>query len=227
MKYLIISLIYLLASCSSKVVRTKTNGIEQLKKACVNGPVKGIDVSHFTGEIDWPTLKKNQRIDFVMVKVSEGIDMPDETFHKNFENARAHGLAVGGYHFYITADSAVDQLALIKKHIGKKQFDLPFVVDVEHIGHGTKKGFKNELKLFLKLVEEYFGETPIVYTSPNFWRHKMKLDIHKYPLWIAQYGVKKPVLPRTEREWVFWQYEGEKRLASVEKDVDFSYFNCL
>src|SRR5207237_15422 len=46
-----------------------------------------------------------------------------------------------------------------------------------------------------------------------------------YPLWVANYGVKCPVLPRGWRSWVFWQHAGnEGRATGVKGAVDLNVF---
>lgn len=202
------------------------DGLSQLAKHCNSGKVKGIDLSHFSGDIDWERLLQEQQPKFVFLKTSEGIDLPDTRFHQNFKAAKKYDVVIGGYHFFVTADSAEDQFALVQAQTKSLSFDLPFVVDIEHIGHGTPKNFKKEFVKFLNLLENHFERPPIIYTSPKFWAHHVDLNIHRYPLWIAQYEVEKPDLPSSKHHWLFWQFKGEVRLPSVEKDVDLSYFNC-
>src|SRR5690606_15401101 len=106
--------------------------------------------------------------------------------------------------------------------------DLNFhpVVDVEVIGKGTKKGFVKNLRKFLEGVEKELGVKPIIYTSYKFWNKHIKLKPEGHHLWVAEYGVDKPALPDGWKDWSLWQYKENKRLAGIEKDVDFSYFNC-
>lgn len=48
--------------------------------------VRGVDVSHYQGEIDWTVLAGNG-IDFVFLKATEGSTYVDETFAENLKGA--------------------------------------------------------------------------------------------------------------------------------------------
>ncbi|MDN5822551.1 MAG: methionine adenosyltransferase domain-containing protein, partial [Brachybacterium sp.] len=60
--------------------------------------VRGVDVSSYQGEIDWPTLAGND-LDFAYLKATEGSSYVDERFVENWEHARSTDLLVGAYHF--------------------------------------------------------------------------------------------------------------------------------
>ncbi|MCP4386368.1 MAG: lysozyme, partial [Hyphomicrobiales bacterium] len=60
-------------------------------------PVRGIDVSHHQGTIDWDAVV-NDDIAFAWVKVSEGGDHRDREFERNIAEANRVGLPVGIYH---------------------------------------------------------------------------------------------------------------------------------
>ena len=46
-------------------------------------PVRGVDVSHYQGEIDWKVLGR-QDIDFAYIKATEGSSHVDEKFSQNW-----------------------------------------------------------------------------------------------------------------------------------------------
>ena len=56
-------------------------------------PVRGVDVSHYQGEIDWVVLGQ-QDIDFAYIKATEGSFHIDEKFSQNWSGAALSGLAV-------------------------------------------------------------------------------------------------------------------------------------
>jgi len=45
-----------------------------------NYPVRGIDVSHYQGEVDWKNIKKDMEISFAFIKATEGSGHVDEKF---------------------------------------------------------------------------------------------------------------------------------------------------
>src|ERR1700749_3727981 len=62
-------------------------------------PVRGIDISHHQGAIDWRRIAE-QNIRFAWLKASEGAGWADPTFADHLSNAHAAGLAVGAYHYF-------------------------------------------------------------------------------------------------------------------------------
>ncbi|MBR4257050.1 MAG: lysozyme, partial [Clostridia bacterium] len=62
-------------------------------------PVRGVDVSHYQGDVDWETLSK-QGISFAFIKATEGSSYVDLTFEKNYVEANKTVLRVGAYHFF-------------------------------------------------------------------------------------------------------------------------------
>ena len=72
-------------------------------------PVRGVDVSKYQGEIDWPVLAE-QEISFAFIKATEGSSHVDARFAYNYEEARKTGLRVGAYHFF-SFDSGGDTQA--------------------------------------------------------------------------------------------------------------------
>ena len=62
--------------------------------------VRGIDVSHWQGAIDWAKVKASG-IQFAIIK-SGGSDAgfyTDPRWEENYRNAKANGIAVGAYYF--------------------------------------------------------------------------------------------------------------------------------
>lgn len=49
-------------------------------------PVRGVDVSHYQGDIDWQVLS-GQNIQFAYIKATEGSSHTDEKFASNCEKA--------------------------------------------------------------------------------------------------------------------------------------------
>eukprot|EP01030_Chromulinospumella_sphaerica_P019884 gene19884-19787_t len=71
-------------------------------------PVRGIDVSHHQGTIDWTAVAADD-VAFAYLKASEGGDHRDRTFAANWQAARAAGLKVGAYHFFTFCRPGADQ----------------------------------------------------------------------------------------------------------------------
>ena len=59
---------------------------------------QGMDVSDWQGYIDYSKVR-DDGIEIVYIKASQGNNIKDPYFDINYENAKANGLKVGFYHF--------------------------------------------------------------------------------------------------------------------------------
>ena len=184
-------------------------------------PVQGVDVSHFSGAVDWSKVAE-AGYDFAYVKATEGVDSPDPLFREHWEALAATGLHRGAYHFYVTEDDPEEQARFFLETVGHRPGDLVPVVDVEVIGHGTRPGLPDRLRRFLELLEEALGVRPMIYTSPRFWDAHLAGDFSEHPLWVAEYGVDEPAVPAGWETWHLWQWRGDASVPGVEKDADVS-----
>lgn len=188
--------------------------------------VYGIDVSRHQGEIDWEALKKGNHpdapISFVYVKASEGSDFKDKKFEQNFENARKHGFMRGAYHYFSTTSSGVSQANLFISMVKLRPGDLPPVLDIEEKPKNKKK-YIEEVKIWLKKVEEHYGVKPIVYASSKYKKKYLDDPFFKeYPSWVAHYYI--PELRKGE-EWLMWQCTDLGVLPGIKEKVDINIFN--
>ena len=188
--------------------------------------VYGIDVSRHQGDIDWETLKKGNHpdapISFVYVKASEGSDFKDKKFEENFENARKHGFMRGAYHYFSTTSSGVSQANLFISMVKLQPGDLPPVLDIEEKPKNKKK-YIDEVKIWLKKVEEHYGVKPIVYASSKYKKKYLDDPFFKeYPSWVAHYYI--PELTDGE-EWLMWQCTDIGVMPGIKEKVDINIFN--
>lgn len=189
-------------------------------------PHLGIDVSHFQNKINWEEIKK-ANISFAYTKATQGVDYVDPKFHVNWENMKKVQMAKGAYHFYDSDHSGREQAYHFIKVVGAKEAgDIPPVLDIEG---GSIKGNVDELKLqqevkiWLKIVEDHFKVKPIIYTNNEFANKYLKQsDLSTYHLWIAEYGVEKPRIPEAwkGKKWLIWQRTPKGSIEGVVGDVD-------
>ncbi|MBX0334332.1 hypothetical protein K3G39_13905 [Pontibacter sp. HSC-14F20] len=132
----------------------------------------GIDVSNHTGKIDFTQIK-DQGVDFVFVKATEGSNFIDQSFERNYSNARRAEIPIGAYHFFRFNKSGKDQAKHFLKHIKGKKFDIPLVLDVEEWGNpgGIKREtVVAELQHFIDEVEKVVKEDVMIYTNESGYR---------------------------------------------------------
>ncbi len=188
--------------------------------------VHGFDMSHHQGKIDWALLQQTQQspfpIRFVFMKSSEGGDFSDTTFAHNFSEAKKYGFVRGAYHFYNPKTDPVRQARFFINSVKLEPGDFPPVLDIEKKGKNMDK-LRRDLKVWLKMVEDYYKVKPILYTSYKFKTRYLNDSVfNTYPYWIAHYYVDSV---RYEGEWKFWQHTDVGTLPGVPKKVDLNVFN--
>ena len=203
----------------------------QNEKETRTGPILGIDVSHFQGDVNWVKIKE-QNVAFAYAKATQGSSFVDPKFKENQKNTKKAGLKHGSYHFYLTNEDPVKQAEHYLNTI--QDLDegqmLP-MLDLEQGGiKGTvvKDKFQRDVLLWLKTVEEKLGVRPIIYTNNPFSNEYLDHpEFSNYHLWLAEYGVKEPRIPKTwqKKGWAIWQRSERGKLDGVHGDVDHDIVN--
>jgi lysozyme len=182
----------------------------------------GIDVSHYSGEVDWAQVA-GAGYSFAFVKATEGEDATDPLFADHWQELAGTGLARGAYHFYVAHDDPEVQARFYLDTVPFHESDLLPVVDVESpTGAPPPDDFASQLRTFLEIVEQETGGRPIIYTGPQFWQTHLAGDFSEYPLWIAEYQVAEAAVPAGFETWTLWQWEGDATIPGVEKEADVS-----
>jgi len=183
----------------------------------------GIDISHYQGNVFWETIGNNSKMQYVYIKATEGGTNIDARYAENIELAHRYGLKVGSYHFFRAKTNQEQQLENFKLQCRPGDQDLIPMIDVEATnGLGTEE-FCDSLLTFLRLVEKAYKQKPLVYTYTNFYNKHLQGKIDKYPLMIAQYTEREPVLA-DGRDFLIWQYTGKGRINGINTYVDKSRF---
>ncbi len=190
--------------------------------------VHGIDISHHQGTVDWELLRNEARIDsfpvsFVFMKATEGTDMVDRQFERNFSQARRYGIMRGAYHFYRPLSPAKQQAEHFIRRVKLEPGDLPPVLDVEVKPDGmSAEAFRQGILEWLVRVEQHYGVKPILYTYHSFRQQYMNDSVFNlYPYWIAHYYVDSV---RYRGPWAFWQHRDNGQLSGIGENVDLDVF---
>lgn len=210
----------LVTGCSS----SQTSTGESAVSSCPGGStIKGVDVSHSNGKIDW-VQAKSEGIQFVFVKATEGTTFVDPNFHTNWTGLRAAGIVRGAYHYFRPNVSASDQASFVANTVGALEAnDLPIVCDFEELDGVSSSNAIAAAIEFMNDVTKLTGKQAIVYTFPKFLSSYGGLV--KYPLWAASYGHSCPTLPPGFKAWDFWQTADQGGVANVHSTVDQDEFN--
>jgi len=187
----------------------------------------GIDVSHHQYNIDWTAVKAMQvqkiKIDFVFIKATEGLGRVDNTFRRNWFNAKQAGIPRGAYHYFIPSKSGKAQAENFIATIQLEKGDLPPVLDIEQTNGASVEDIQQRTIDWLTMIEKQFKVRPIIYTNVDFYETFLAGKFDDYPLWIAHYLVQDK--PRIQRHWTFWQHNEKGHVNGIDASVDFNVFN--
>ena len=211
----------LLAFLGLSIAAKGQNLYEQCEDTCTH--VHGIDLSHYQGEVFWETVGENTKMAYVYLKATEGGDRIDERYENNITLAHKYGLKVGSYHFYRPKTEQQKQLENFMTQCRPGEQDLIPMIDIETKSGLPTEEFCDSLLKFLDLVEQTYKQKPLLYTFTNFYNKWLVGKIDGYPLMIAQYNDKEPVLA-DDREYLMWQYTCNGRIVGVNGYIDKSRF---
>lgn len=202
------------------------NRIPIANSSTIAHTIKGVDISHLNGLVNWAKLATEVR--FVYCKASQGKGFKDDMLIKNFASAEKAGILPGAYHFltfqHATATEQVKNFLDCGIDFSKAGL-LPPVLDVEWQVPDTLNPYiLNNRATCIQLVRDWLtevatktGRVPMIYTNRRFWHDYLgnPSGFEKYPLWLAAYQQAQPVLPPGWSKYTFWQYNG----TGIDKDV--------
>lgn len=185
---------------------------------------KGVDVSSYQGDIDWPTLA-SQDISFAYIKATEGSGHVDARFTSNWEGATQTRLAVGAYHFFSYDSPGSTQAANFIRTVPLTENALPPAVDVEFYGDKernlpAKEDVHRELHFLLDALEAHYGQKPIIYATEKAYNLYIWDEFPDYDIWIRN------VITETNLEhWNIWQYTNRMKLDGYDGKEQFIDMN--
>lgn len=185
----------------------------------------GIDVSKYQGNINWKKVADDPKIQFVYLKATEGATKSDKRYDEYLRKARAEGIKVGSYHFFVSFRTGEQQFQNFKRHVPRGKQDLIPMVDVEEAGNRTanRARLQKELSRFMELVKEEYGHYPLLYSQYSFYNKMLAPEFNRYFLFIARYGPKPPVL-KGGGAWNLWQFSDQGRIDGIKGRVDLDRF---
>lgn len=207
--------------------RTITQPIERICGADKYQGPQGVDVSTYQQNFDW-TAREQEGIEFGVARVSNGTQIIDDYFDRNWEEMESHGVLRGAYQYFRPGQDAAAQANLMVDKLGRLgPGDLPAVIDVETADGQSPATVRQKVRTWLQIVEEGTGKRPMIYTAAYFWRDSVgDTELGDYPLWIANYGADCPLTPDGWDKWTMWQYcDGNPDYCSNGVGFDRDVFN--
>ena len=204
-------------------------GVIHINHPELNGyTVRGVDVSSYQGNIDWPLLAA-QDIDFAYIKATEGSSSQDPYFCQNWQGASETNIRIGAYHFFSFESGGDTQARNFIDTVEPVDNMLPPVIDVEYYGRFTSEdsidvdSVKKELRIMVDLLTEEYGMKPVIYVSESSYKTIIKGSFEDCGLWYRSVysGIPDGV------DWVFWQYSNRHRLKGYDGNEIFIDMNVF
>lgn len=98
------------------------------------------------------------------------------------------------------------------------------MIDVEEKTNWTNKEFHKNFKAFLNMVENYFGQKPMIYTVNSFYNLNLSGKYKEYHFLIGRYGENAPNM-RDKTSWTIWQFSETGKVEGIPMDVDIDVIN--
>lgn len=194
-----------------------------------NDKTFGIDMSHYQRKEDiaWDSLSIANRaipIEFVVLRATMGNRSSDRNFDDFWQLAKQHQLIRGAYHFYRADEDPVRQANNFLENVKLEEGDLPPILDIEKIPKRKSNAkLVEDLKIWCRIVEETYGEKPIIYTYYHYYNDFLKGEFDDYPLWLANYN--DVPQPAPDANWDIWQFTENGIVYGINTKVDVNVYN--
>lgn len=191
--------------------------------------VQGIDVSSYTGDIDWEKVKK-AGIRFAFLRLGYrgytkgGISL-DASYEKNLAGASAQGIPIGVYFFSqaLDEDEAREEAAFCIQHLKGVSLSLPVIYDPEDAptDSARTKDLSGEqitenALAFCQAIREA-GYTPGIYANREWQKNVLDMTAFQDTVvWFAGFSD----TPQTAYHFEYWQYSHTGRVDGIASDAD-------
>ena len=192
-----------------------------------------MDVSRHQGTIDWDKVKTSGKVDGVMIRAmgnsAEGrpsAPYTDPQFARNYAECKRLGIPCGVYGYFkaVNREQADKELALLKRQLTGRTFELPVAVDIEDKAQqALSKSASTDLVAYCLSTVESWGVYAMLYTGLWFGQTFLYMGgaaLKPYDVWLAAYRTQKPA-----PGWPFgmWQYTHKGTIPGVGNGVDLSH----
>ncbi|MCV0428131.1 MAG: glycoside hydrolase family 25 protein [Roseibium sp.] len=184
-------------------------------------PIRGIDVSHHLGEIDWAQVAGDD-VSFAYMKASEGKDFRDSAFARNWAGAGSEGVQRGAYHYFSLCSPGLDQARNFLSVLPEDPGMLAPALDLEFLGNCDRRPAVEELLQevsdFAALVERERGKQVILYAPEEFYLSYLKGQGLNRRFWARSIWHS----PAYVTNWSLWQYQDSGSVKGIEGNVDLN-----
>lgn len=193
--------------------------------------VHGIDAARFQTSINWNTARANG-VNFAFLKATEGGDLLDPAFKDHWRGAGRAGVWRGAYHFYYFCTTPEVQAQWFIRNVPRTAGALPPVLDMEWNPFSPTCArvrppaaeVQRQMRVWLRIVEDHFGQRPMIYTTPRFYEENNLSQFKGYEYWLRT-TAKTPREAYPGQRWAFWQYSATGLIDGIKGEVDLNAFS--
>lgn len=185
---------------------------------------KGIDVSHFQGNIDWNKVKGN--IDFAILRLGWIGNNNNHTLDTKFETyynaCKSVGIPIGVYvyNYCNSQNTAKSGAEWTVNQLKDKGIDLPIYIDMEDRSiENLGKDKLTSICIAFNTVIENAGYWAGVYANLNWYTNYLNKDTIKarYTTWVAHYGISQD---KYVGQYDMLQYSDTGKISGISGNVD-------
>ncbi|MGI6834707.1 GH25 family lysozyme [Bacillus paralicheniformis] len=180
--------------------------------------IKGIDVSHWQGNINWKKVA-GDGIKFAFIKATEGTTLKDNKFVTNVSGANAAGIKTGAYHFarFGSKSEALAEAKFFLSVVKNANLSYPLVLDLEVNQRKVSKSVLTDAAVAFLLEVEKAGYFAMFYSYKDFLENSLdESKLKPFALWAARYN---SILGRDAD---IWQYSSTGKVSGISGNVDMN-----
>lgn len=197
----------------------------------VTESVKGIDLSRYQGNINWPLVAADG-VDYAMIRVGirgygTGEIVLDDTLDANFEGATQNGIDVGAYFFTqaISEAEAIEEANAVIEALAPYNVTYPVAIDVEDVNDSAARTANltatqrtDYIIAFCETIKAA-GYTPMIYGNLKTYCDMLEIErLNEYEKWFAFYDT----YVYFPYEISMWQYTDSGVVNGISGNVDLN-----
>lgn len=181
----------------------------------------GIDTSRWQGDFDFAKAKKEEGVEFAIIKAGGGDDVlyKDSQFENSYKKCVECGLDKGAYFFghAMTMEDAKKEAAYFIELLKGKKFEYPVFYDVEGDMLTLDRKTLTNICLYVLQTVQDAGYWVGIYTSESQFNNEViDEELTGFSHWVAKYSASEPKL-NSKAEVQMWQFGGETNLIRSNK----------
>lgn len=205
---------------------TTTKKITWNGKVVKNATMKGIDVSHHNGKINWKKVAKSD-IDYAIIRCGYGDNtkkQDDKKWKENIAGCEKYKIPYGVYIYSYarTKAEAKSEAEHVLRMVSGLHMSFPIYYDMEDNIQArlSNKKKKQIATTFLSIISQHGYECGI-YANLNWWNeHLSSLKNDVYYKWVARYGT----TCGYKGVYQMWQCSSTEKVSGISGYTDLNFW---